>query len=157
MPEQIYVIYEKTSPFPGWIRFYGKVDMDQAPDGSTKAEHLTRLATKYPDTGTYLFPLGTEVDLEAQKFDEATEELVDLDPGDITPKAQVILDEAQKETDIADNLPSWAAIESEFDSIRVDGAAATTINQLKAALGRFLDLEEKHARITYWLAKNSKD
>ncbi len=157
MAKQVYVIYEKTNPFPGWIREQGKVDLGQTPDDSTMAEHLIRMSIRYPDTGLHLFPLDTAVDPEVQKFDEVTEELIDLELGDITPNAQTILDEAQKEQDIIDNLPSWAAIESELDSIRADGAAATTINQLKAALGRFLDLEEKHARITYWLAKNKKD
>ncbi|HDZ27792.1 hypothetical protein LCGC14_1020540 [marine sediment metagenome] len=164
MAKQVYVFYEKTNPFPGWIRMYGGVDPNQTPDGSTLAEHLVTLKTKYPNSDYYLFPLGTEVDPETQKFDIGTSALVDIfdqsgnliDPSDITPKAQAVSDEAQKAQDIIDNLPSWAAIESTFNSIRNDGAAATTVSELKLALGRLLDFEEKHARITYWLAKNSR-
>ena len=156
MAKQVYVFYEKTNPFPGWIRMYGKVDPDQTPDGSTLQERLDALLVKYPDSDYYLFPLGTSVDPETQKFDTGTSTFIALDPGDITPKAQAILDEAQKAQDIIDNLPSWAAIESELDKIKSDAAAATTIAGLKTALAPLLNFEKKHAKITYWLAKNSR-
>ncbi len=154
---QIYVIYEKTNPFVGWIREQGRVDPSQTPDGSTMAEHVIRMATKYPDTGSHLFPSDTIVDPESQKFDQGTSTLIPLDPADITPKAQATLDEAQKAQDIIDSLPSWAAIGGALDSIRADATAATTVSELKTALAPLLDFTEKHVRVTYWLAKNRPD
>ena len=157
MAQQVYVFYEKTNPFSGWIRMRGTVDPNQPPDGSTLQERLVALKVKYPDSDYYLFPLGTIVDPEAMKFDQGTSTLITLDPADITPKAWAVLNAAQKKADISANLPSWTAIENRFNSIRAAGAAATTISALKGVLASFLDLEEKHTRITYWLAKNSKD
>ncbi|HDZ15542.1 hypothetical protein LCGC14_2913870 [marine sediment metagenome] len=151
MANQVYIIYEKTSPFSGWIRFYGVVDMSRSPDGSTKAEHLTRLATKYPDTATYFFPLDTSIDPEVQKFDQATSTLVDLfdengvliDSVDITPKAQAVLDAAEKEQDIIDNLPSWSQVEANINNIgSMDDAKAFIL---------------KLARVVYWDVKNRPD
>ncbi len=158
MAKQNYIMYQKTNPFPGWLRMVGHADPNQTPDGSTLAERLTALKTKYPDSEVVFEPF-TEVlpDPEAVKYDVATQALVALGGGDITPTAQEILDKAQKTQDISDNLPSWAAIESAFNSIRTAGAAATTISALKSVLASFLNLEEKHTRITYWLAKNSKN
>ena len=144
MANQVYIIYEKTSPFSGWIRFYGVVDMSQSPDGSTKAEHLTRLTVKYPDTGMYLFPKGTMVNPESQKFDQGTSTLIDLDPVvDITPKAQAVLDATQKEADIIDNLPSWGQVEANINNIgSMDDAKAFIL---------------KLARVVYWDVKNRPD
>ncbi len=157
MADQNIIHYQKTSPFPGWIRNRSHIDTTIIPDGSTMAERFDALKIKWPDSDVVVKPFGPLPDPEAVKYDVAIDAFVPLEPGDITPEAQIELDEAQRAQDIIDNLPSWASIESTFDSIRADGAAATTINQLKAALGRFLDLEEKHARITYWLAKDSRD
>jgi len=152
-----YVFYQKTSPFPGWIRFVDQVDVDQVPDGSTKKERFVQLLIKFPDSAIKQFPLGDLPDPKAVKFDIATETFVPLEPGDITPKVQEELDQAQKAQDIIDNLPSWGAIENVFTSIKANAAAATTLGQLKTALAPLLNFSEKHTRITYWLAKNKKD
>ena len=144
MAEQVYVIYEKTNPFVGWIREQGKVDSNQTPDGSTMAEHMTRMATRYPDTGSHLFPLDTVVDPESQKFDQATSTLIDLDQVvDITPNAQAVLGATQKEADIIDNLPSWSQVETNINNIRdMDSAKAFIL---------------KLARVVYWNTKNRPD
>ena len=143
MANQIYVFYEKTNPFAGWIRFHGVVDPAQTPDGSTLAERLTVLKTKYPDSDYFMFPLGTPVDPEAQKFDAGTSALVALDPADITPEAQAALDDAQKEQDFLSNLPSWNQVQTVVNNI---GSMADA----KAFL-------LKLTRVVYWLAKDSKD
>ena len=143
MARQNYIFYQKTNPFKGWIRFVGQVDPNEPPDGSTLKERLLALLTKYPDSDYKLFPLGELPDPEAVKYDIATKTLVPLDVGDITPKAQAILDEAQKAQDIIDNLPSWSVVE----------AAINNISDLASAKAFML----KHARVTYWLAKNKAD
>ena len=143
MAKQNYVFYEKTSPFPGWIRMVGHIDPDQAPDGSTLAERLEQLKIKYPDADYKLFPPGVLPDSKAVKFDIATETLMPFEPGDITPKAQEKLDQAQKEQDFINNLPSWAQVETVVDNIANLADAKAFIKKL--------------SRITYWLARNKKD
>ena len=143
MAKKNYVFYEKTNPFPGWIRMVGKVDLDQLPDGSTLAERLITLKVKYPDADYKLFPLSELPDSEAVKFDQISQSLVPLEVGDITPKVQDKLDQAQKEQDLIDNLPSWAQVETVIGNIQ----------DLTDARAFLLKL----ARIVYWLAKNSKD
>ncbi len=80
-----YIFYEKTNPFPGWIRGIDQVDVDQVPDGSTKKERYIELLVKYPDSAIKQFPFGDLPDPEAVKYDQATQALVPLDPSDITP------------------------------------------------------------------------
>ena len=143
MAQQVYVIYQKTNPFVGYIEFYGNVDPGQPPDGSTLKERLDQLAIKYPDTDIYLFPLGTPVDPETQKFDTGTSTLIALDPGDITPTAQAALDTAQKESDIIANLPSWAQVQT----------AVNNISSMADAKAFLLKL----ARVVYWDVKNRPD
>ena len=143
MAKQNYIFYQKTDPFPGWIRFVAQVDTAQAPDGSTLKERYVQLLAKYPDSAIKQFPLGDLPDPEAVKFDIATETLVPLEAGDITPKAEAILDEAQKAQDIIDNLPSWSVVE----------AAINNISDLASAKAFML----KHVKVTYWLAKNKAD
>ena len=138
-----YVFYERTLPFPGYIRMTGQVNMAQLPDGSTIAERLEALRVKYPDANYFLFPPGIEVDKEAVKFDVATETLVPLEPGDVTPKMQAELDRQAQAQDIIDNLPSWAQVE---DAV----AAIANLQDAKIFL-------RKLARVVYWLAKNSND
>ena len=66
-----------------------------------------------------------------------------LDSGDITPDAQTILDEAQKEQDIIDNLPSWSQVEANINNISdMDSAKAFIL---------------KLARVVYWDVKNRPD
>ena len=143
MAKKNYIFYEKTNPFPGWIRMVGHVDPDQPPDGSTLAERLVALKIKYPDADYKLFPPGVLPDSKAVKFDIATETLIPFEPGDITPKAQEKLDQAQKEQDIINNLPSWAQVETAVDNIANLADAKVFIKKL--------------SRIVYWLAKNKKD
>jgi len=138
-----YMFYQKTSPFPGWIRFVDQVDIDQAGDGSTKKERFVQLLVKYPDSAIKQFPFGDLPDPEAVKFDQATQTLVPLEPGDITPKAQEELDQAQKAQDIIDNLPSWSVVETAVDNI-------SSLADAKAFL-------KKLTRVVYWLVKNTKD
>ncbi len=157
MARQVFVFYQKTNPFPGWIRFYGKVDPNEVPDGSTLQEALTALLIKYPDSDIHLFPPGTSIDPEVLKFDQVTSTLSTLDPGDITPEAQTALDQVQKEADIVAGLPSWIAVENTLDTVKANAAAATTLAQLKTALVPLMNFHKKHARITYWLAKNRPD
>ncbi len=155
MAEKLYVFYDKTTPFQGYIRETGKVNLNEAPDGSTVKEHLERLLIRYPGSEIKYFPLGLAPDKESQKV--IGKALVPLAVTDITPKAQKALDEALKRQDIADNLPSWSEVEGALDTIKSNAAAATTIAGLKAALAPLLDFEKKHARVTYWLAKNRSD
>ena len=144
MARKNYIFYQKTeNPFKGWIRFVGQVDPDEPPDGSTLKERLIVLLAKYPNSDYKLFPFGDLPDPEAVKFDIATETLVPLDPGDITPKAQEELDQAQKEQDIIDNLPSWSQVQTVISNISSLADAKTFLNKL--------------TRVVYWLAKNQKD
>ena len=143
MAKKNYIFYEKTNPFPGWIRMVGHVDPDQPPDGSTLAERLVALKIKYPDADYKLFPPGVLPDSKAVKFDIATETLIPFEPGDITPKAQEKLGQAQKAQDIIANLPSWAQVETVIDNIANPADAKAFIKKL--------------SRIVYWLAKNKKD
>jgi len=138
-----YVFYEKTNPFPGWIRMVGHVDIEQIPDGSTIAERLEQLLIKYPDSDYKLFPWGTLPDPESQKFHIATETICGLEPGDITPKAQKELDKSQRAQDIIDNLPSWAQVRTAIINAFPDPAQQNVML--------------KTVRIVYWLAKNEKD
>lgn len=157
MSRQTYILYQKTNPFSGWIRFAGKVDPNELPDGSTFQERITDFLTEYPDSDIYLFPVDTLVDPETQKFDIGTSTLVALKPQDITPKARRALDQTQRGQDIATNLPSWIQVKNKLNSIKSDIVAATSLPQLKQALVQLLNFEEKQARIVYWLAKNQKD
>ena len=157
MTRKKFVFYQKTDPFPGWIRFNGFVDPTEPPDGSTWQERLDELLIKYPDSGIHLYSLGKNIDKEAQKFDQGTSALVPLEVGDITPKAQLELDKIERENDIASNLPSWNQVKNNLNSIKSNAAAATNLTQLKLALAPLLEFEKNHARITYWLAKNKKD
>ena len=141
--KQLFVFYEKSSPFPGFIRFTGQVDMAQAADGSTIKEHLIGLKTQYPDADYALFPMGSKPDREAVKYDQATQTLVPLEPGDITPKAQAALDKAQKEQDMAANLPSWSQVNNAINNI-------SNLAEAKAFL-------KKLARVVYWDVKNRPD
>lgn len=83
MAKQNYVFYEKTNPFPGWIRMVGHVDLDRPPDGSTLAERLEQLKIKYPDADYKLFSFGALPDPKIVKFDIVTEALIDLGSGDV--------------------------------------------------------------------------
>ena len=158
MAKQNYIFYEKTNPFAGFIRFVGHIDPDGPPDGSTMNERLDQLLIKYPDSALALTDFSVPLpDPEAVKYDEGTGTLVPLEPGDITPKAQAVLDEAQKEQDIIDNLPSWSAINNQVDNIKSNAAAASTVQELKIALAPLVELIRKHLRVTYWSVKNSKD
>lgn len=143
MAKKNYVFYEKTNPFPGWLRFVDQVDPDEVPDGSTLKERYIQLLAKYPDSAIKQFPLGDLPDPEAVKYDIATQTLVPLDPGDITPKAQAVLDQTQKTQDVIDNLPSWSVVKNAIN------ASFPDTKQRKVVTGI--------ARITYWLAKNEKD
>ena len=143
MARQNYIVYEKTNPFIGYIRFAGQVDPDQTPDGTTHQERLTQLLVKYPDTALRLYPIGTQPDTELVKYDIATETLVPLEVGDITPKAQEVLDQAQKETDYTNNIPSWSAVNTAINNI-------SSLADAKAFL-------LKLSRVVYWDVKNSKD
>jgi len=88
MAKKNYIFYQKTNPFPGWIRFVDQVDIAQEGDGSTKKERYIVLLSKYPDSAIKQFPLGDLPDPEAVKYDEVTETLIPLDVGDITPKVK---------------------------------------------------------------------
>ncbi len=141
--QQVYVFYEKTSPFPGWINMVGRVDPAQPPDGSTLKERLAALLIEYLDAGYKLYPNGPLPDPEAVKYDQATETLVPLEPGDITPKAQAVLDKAQKEQDLINNMPSWSQVQTTINNI-------SSMADAKAYL-------LKLSRIVYWGAKNRPD
>jgi len=141
MANKNYVFYEQTNPFPGWIRFVGRVNPQEPPDGSTLKERLVALLAKYPDAGYLLLPYGPLPDPEAVKVVGGN--LVPLAIGDITPKAQQALDAAQKEQDIADRLPSWQQARQAIDNI-------SNLADAKSFL-------KKLTRVVYWLARNSKD
>ena len=143
MTKKNYVFYEKTNPFPGWIRMVGNVDLDQTPDGSTLAERLVALKIKYPDADYKLFPLEELPDPEAVKYDIATEALIPFEPGDITPKAQEKLDQAQKLQDINTNLPDWITVETAIKKAFPDPKQQAVILKI--------------ARVLYWIATDKKD
>ncbi len=142
--KQTYVFYDKTTPFQGYIRETGKVDPNEAPDGSTVKERLDRLLIRYPGSEVKYFPLGLDPDGESQKVIGGA--LVPLLTTDITPmaqKAQKALDEALKRQSIVDNLPSWAQVETNINSI-------LSMADAKAFL-------LKLARVVYWDVKNRAD
>ena len=143
MAKQNYVFYEKTNPFPGWIRMVGHVEPAQLPDGSTLAERLVTLKSKYPDADYKLFPLGELPDPEAVKYDVATEALILLEPGDITPRVQEALDQSQKAQDIITNLPSWTQVRNAIINAFPDPTQQSVILKL--------------ARALYWIAIDKKD
>ena len=137
-----YIFYQRTEPFPGWIRMVGQVDPDQIPDGSTLKERLDQLLIKYPDSAIKQFPICDLPDPEEVKYDEVTEALVPLEAGDITPKAQRVLDEAAKAQALIDNLPSWAQVDTAIDNI-------SSLAEAKAFI-------RKLTRVVYWIAKGTK-
>ena len=119
-----YIFYQKTNPFPGWIRGVDHVDIDQAPDGSTKKERYVELLVKYPDSAIKQFPFGDLPDPEVVKYDVGTGTLIPLDSGDITPtvaketkitkaKAQIVLDRFDDMT--YDQIKSWVNTTSNAD------------------------------------------
>ena len=138
-----YIFYQRTEPFPGWIRMVGQVDPDQIPDGSTLKERLDQLLIKYPDSGLKLFPSGVLPDPETVKYDEATETLVPLEVGDIVPKAQESLDQTQKAKAYIDNLPSRAVVMAAIDNAFPDTKQKNIVTKL--------------ADVVYWLAKDTEE
>ena len=58
---------------------------------------------------------------------------------------------------IADNLPSWAQIAGELNSVRVDIQNATTLAMVRPAILALVTIVEKTVRIVYWLAKDKAD
>jgi len=112
-----YIFYQKASPFSGWIRFTGQTNISAIPDGSTFLERLNALKIKYPDSELVFFPQGTIVDPEAIKYDELTSSLIPLEPKDITPEKQKLLDNAAKTQSIINNTPSWAQVETAVNNI----------------------------------------
>jgi len=139
----IYVFYQKTDPFAGWIRMTGQVDPDQISDGSTLKERLDQLLIKYPDSAIKLLPVSELPDPEVVKYDTVAEAFVPLEAGDITPKAQRILDQETKAQALIDNLPSWAQVDTAIDNISNLGEAKAFIRKL--------------SRVTYWIAKDAED
>jgi len=135
-----YIFYQKASPFPGWIRFTGQTDISAIPDGSTFLERLNALKIKYPDSELVFFPQGKIVDPEAIKYDELTSSLIPLEPKDITPEKQKLLDNAAKTQPIINNMPSWAHVET----------AVNNIANLADAKAFLLKL----SLMAFWLAKN---
>ncbi|KKM71166.1 hypothetical protein LCGC14_1433290 [marine sediment metagenome] len=128
--KQVYVFYETADPFPGYIRFTGRVDMSQVSDGSTLKERLAALLTEYSSSAYYLFPLGTPVDPETQKFDAATSSLVPLDPGDITPTMaqETKHNDATAELTLNDLAgKSYADVETWIDTQVTDMASARAV------------------------------
>ena len=121
----------------------GHVDPAQPPDGSTLAERLVTLKSKYPDADYKLFPLGELPDPEAVKYDVATEALIPLEPGDITPRVQEALDQSQKAQDIITNLPSWTQVRNAIINAFPDPTQQSVILKL--------------ARALYWIAIDKKD
>lgn len=88
MPEKIYVLYQKTNPFPGWIRAVSYVNPDQPPDGSTLAERFSELKIKWSDSELSIRQKTPKLpNPEAVKYDEVTGNLIPLSVGDITPTA----------------------------------------------------------------------
>ncbi len=141
--QQVYVFYETASPFPGYIRFAGRVDMAQVADGSTLRERLETLKIEYPGSAIRFFPNGPPPDPEAVKYDIATDSLVLLDPGDITPAAQKELNETAKAQAIIGNLPSWSQVQTNINNI-------SSMDDAKAFLLKLV-------RIVYWDIKNRPD
>jgi hypothetical protein len=140
-----YLIYSATNPFPGYIVWYGKVDTDQPPDGSTVYEYLQRKLAENSDLRLFVYPMEgsvvTQEIREAAKWNPETESLVELETNDITPAKQAALNEAARAAAIIDNLPSWIQVEAAVDAI-------SSLAEAKAFL-------VKLSRVVYWLAKNS--
>lgn len=138
-----YIVYSKDHPFPGYIRTYGVVDVDQPRDGSTVIEDLENVPNEHPNLDYKLLPRGPQPDPQELKWDVDLQRFVSLEAGDITPKAQAKLDQQQKAQDIVDNLPSWNQVETAINNI-------SSLAEAKAFL-------KKLARVVYWDVKNQKD
>ena len=141
---QQYVIYTLSDPFLGYIRGYGEINSEEAQDGSSTYEYIQRVLS---DTNLAVYVFESRVALseelrEDKKFDPGTEALVDLEAGDITPKAQAELNEAAKMQALVDNLPSWSQVDEAITAIGSLADAKVFIRKL--------------ARVVYWLAKNSE-
>ncbi len=132
MAQKNYILYQKTNPFPGWIRGVDQVDVDQIPDGSTKKERYVELLIKYPDSDIAVMDFGDLPDPEAVKYDVGTGNLIPLDPGDITPdvanetkvteaRAQIALDKFDDMTyaDIATLINSISNADSGTKTILI--------------------------------------
>lgn len=51
MVKQVYIIYQKTNSFPGWIRFHGKTDPSDMmrSDGNSKNDKVVLAILKMQD------------------------------------------------------------------------------------------------------------
>jgi len=124
---EIYVLYHQNNPFPGYIFQAGEVDRSLPPDGSTMAEHVLYLKSKYGAKLKY-FPLGPIPDKEAVKV--VGNSLAPLAVNNITPKAQEALDEAQEAQDASIDYPNWGSIVSEVAQAFTDPKQKTLIMKL---------------------------
>ena len=81
-----YVLYNTSTPFSGYIISSGRMDPNSAPDGSTAKEWVLAVIAADPNLAYKLYGRIPLPDPETTKYDAATQTLVPLDPGDITPK-----------------------------------------------------------------------
>lgn len=153
---QTYIIYETADPFPGYIKFYGNVDMSESEDGTTIRERIQRLLDKYPSTRLYLVDRIIDFpDREKVKFDARSKMFVPLSADDITPRRLQELKKEKKEREINEAVPSWSVIGDAFDNIERNVQAAITLEELKAALIPLVRLKKKLAKVSYWLSRSS--
>jgi len=132
-----YLIYSKSSPFPGYLVSWGKIRLGLPRDGTTIEERLEELSAEY---GYVLLDKTVEIpDKETHKWDEASQQFVPSEAGDITPKKQEELDAQQKAQEIADRLPDWATVENVVNNI-------SNLAEAKAYL-------LKLSRVVYWDVK----
>lgn len=65
---------------------------------------------------------------------------------------------AEKEArvkDIADVLPTWKQVQEQFDKLGTSLTSATTLAQVKPLVVELININNKMARVLYWLAKDS--
>lgn len=141
-----YILYKKTTPFPGYLMEWGAVDFDKPHDGSTVAERIQAMLDADEDLSLYVAKNMTYLSgdiQESMKFDATLEILVKQEPGNITPLKQVELNAGLQRKAIDDNMPSWNQVEAMVENI-------SSLLEAKAFL-------VKLARVVYWLAKNQSD
>lgn len=124
---ELYVLYHKSDPFPGYIMQAGEVDRSVPPDGSTMAEHVLYLKAKYGAELKYL-PLGKVPNAESQKV--IGNNLVPLTLTDTTPTAQIVADDSQEKSDAVNDYPDWGSVTTEITKAFPDPKQAAFILKL---------------------------
>jgi len=149
MAKKTFILYEKTNPFPGWIRSTGILDDSNGPDGSTMIERLEQLLLKYPDSAYVLLDGDNRPDPEALKYDDINSTLIPLETGDITPEVarKQKQDDAKSQITLSDLAgKTYTEVGTWIDNSITDLQSAKTIikkmAKIELAIIKRMDLSE---------------